>query len=103
MSQATGSPCCGESQHPDYSKELPRLNRISGQVDGVKRMIDARKYCPDILAQLRAIRAAINSIEASILETHLDACVTDAFNAGDAAEKRAKIAELKALYRRFNE
>lgn len=82
---------------------MPRLNRISGQVDGVRRMIDARRYCPDILTQLRAIRAAINSIEASILETHLDACVTDAFDSGDAAERAAKIAELKALYRRFNE
>lgn len=103
MTESTKTNCCDVTRHPDYGKELPRLNRISGQIDGVKRMIEARKYCPDILTQLRAVRAAINSIEASILETHLDACVTDAFNAGDQEEKTKKIAELKELYRRFNE
>ncbi len=66
-------------------------------------MISARKYCPDILTQLRAVRAAVNSLEANILETHLDSCVTGAFNAGNTKQKTKKIAELKELYRRFNE
>jgi DNA-binding FrmR family transcriptional regulator len=76
--------CC-DKQHPDHSKELSRLNRVSGQIEGVKRMIGEREYCPDIL------------------ETHLDSCVTDALNAGSEKEKAHKIAELKELYRRFNE
>jgi DNA-binding FrmR family transcriptional regulator len=94
--------CC-DKQHPDHSKELSRLNRVSGQIEGVKRMIGEREYCPDILTQLRAIRAAVNSLEANILETHIDSCVTDALNAGSEKEKVRKIAELKELYRRFNE
>lgn len=94
--------CC-DKQHPDHHKELPRLNRISGQIDGVKKMIEERRYCPDILTQLRAVRAAVNSIEASILETHLDSCVTTAFHSGDQAERAQKINELKEMYRRFNE
>jgi len=94
---------CGGHAHPDYAAELKRLNRISGQVDGVKRMIEQRRYCPDILAQLRAIRAAVHAVESNILGAHLDACVRDAFAAPDAQEQAEKIAELKALYRRFSE
>lgn len=95
--------CCDDVKHPDYSAQLPSLNRIAGQIEGVKRMIEARRYCPDILTQLRALRAAVNTVEANILGTHIDSCVTDAFNAGDPKETAKKIAELKELYRRFNE
>ena len=96
--------CCdGMNQHPDYSKELSRLNRISGQIEGVKKMIGERRYCPEILTQLRAARSAINSIEANILETHLDACVNDAFTSGNKAQQAKKMAELKELYRKYND
>lgn len=99
----TPSDCCDRTLHPDYGPLLPRLNRIAGQVEGVRRMIGGRRYCPEILTQLRAIRAAINSLEAGILETHLDACVRAAFDSDNRHEKEAKIAELKELYRRFND
>jgi len=95
--------CTNNSTHPDYSKEMNRLNRIGGQVEGVKKMVTERRYCPDILIQLRAIRAAVNAVEASILESHLDSCVTEAFNAGNDAEKKQKMEELKALYRKYND
>ena len=95
--------CAGMTQHPDYSKEKPRLNRISGQIEGVKKMIGERRYCPEILSQLRAVRSAVNSIEASILETHLDACVNDAFTTGSEKERKQKMAELKELYRKYND
>ena len=95
------SDCC-DTKHPSYTGELPRLNRISGQIEGVKKMIDENRYCPEILSQLRAIRSATNSIEASILETHLDACVQEAFTSGDVSERKKKIAELRELYRKYN-
>jgi CsoR family transcriptional regulator, copper-sensing transcriptional repressor len=96
--------CCHETvaHHPDHSAELKRLNRIAGQVEGVKKMIEGRRYCPDIIIQLRAIRAAVAAIEVSILDGHLDSCVTDAFNTGDGDEKRKKMDELKELYRKYN-
>ena len=103
MKKSSNKNGCCDSQHPDYGKEIPRLNRVSGQIDGVKKMIEDRRYCPDILTQLRAIRSAVNSIEASVLETHIDSCVSDAFNSGNKAERTRKILELKELYRRFNE
>ena len=89
------------SHHPDHSKELNRLNRIAGQVDGVRKMIEEQRYCTDILTQLRAIRSALHSVEANILEAHLSSCVADALHSGDSTVQEAKIAELKDLYKRF--
>jgi DNA-binding FrmR family transcriptional regulator len=95
--------CCGgNTVHPDYSKEMSRLNRIAGQVEGIKKMVTERRYCPDIIIQLRAIRAAVNAVEANILDTHLDACVADAFNSGSKEDKKKKMDELKELYRKYN-
>ena len=60
-----------ETQTPNHQSKLPKLNRIGGQIEGVKKMIEDNRYCPDIITQLRAARAAIKSLEADILETHL--------------------------------
>lgn len=96
--------CCADmTQHPDYGKELPRLNRIGGQVEGIKKMIAERRYCPEILSQLRAVRSAVNSIEANILETHIDACVNDAFTSGSEKQRKQKMSELKELYKKYND
>ncbi len=92
--------CC-EKHHPDHAKELARLNRVAGQVEGIKKMIEKQAYCPDILTQLRAVRSAVNAIEANILEAHLDACVADAFASNKRENAAQKISELKALYKRF--
>lgn len=95
--------CCTDMHvHPDYSGELSRLNRIAGQVEGVKKMIQERRYCPDIITQLRAIRSAVNAIEANILDMHLDSCVTDVFQTGNEGDKKKKLEELKELYRKYN-
>lgn len=94
--------CCQtKAEHPDYSNELKRLNRIAGQVEGVKKMVQDRRYCPDILIQLRAIRSAINAVEANILENHIEACVTQAFLSGSQEDKKQKMAELKDLYLKY--
>ena len=92
---------CNESPHPSYKEELPHLNRIGGQIDGVKKMIDGGRYCPDILAQLRAIRSAIKNIELRILDTHLSCCVTQACLSHNEKEQRKKIEEIKELIKRF--
>jgi DNA-binding FrmR family transcriptional regulator len=94
--------CCETMQHPDHGNLLPNLNRVSGQIEGVKKMITERRYCPDILQQLKSAKSAINSIESAMLEAHMDACVVNAFNSSNEKEKAKKIAELKVLYRRFN-
>lgn len=87
------------SEHPCHCEELPRLNRVSGQLEGVKRMIETGRYCPDILMQLRAIRAAIRKVESGILQKHLQHCVAQAMRNGEGAER--KIEELKQIFERY--
>ncbi|HIN26295.1 MAG TPA: transcriptional regulator [Candidatus Marinimicrobia bacterium] len=81
---------------------LSRLNRIAGQIDGVKKMMEERRYCPDIITQLRAISSTTKSLEASLLETHLEACVAGAFKSNNTKDQKEKIAELIKLFKRFD-
>jgi len=66
-------------------------------------MIEDGRYCPEILAQLRAARAALRRVEAEILEAHLQHCVADALARGDEHDTSQKIAELKELFQRYDE
>ena len=93
--------CCSK-EHPSHKSELGRINRVIGQLEGAKKMIDERRYCPEIITLLRGARAAIKSIEANMLENHLASCVVDAFNSDDEKDKAAKINELKDLFKRFD-
>ena len=86
--------------HPDYTNELPRLNKIAGQINGIKKMIEERRYCPDIIIQLQAISSACKSVEAILLENHLESCVLGAFNADNKEEQDIKIKELTNLYKK---
>jgi DNA-binding FrmR family transcriptional regulator len=92
-----------EHTHPDHSKDMPRLNRIGGQIAGVKKMIEESRHCPEILTQLRAIRAALKGLEASILERHLNHCIAESLSHGDAKTVQHKIGELKDLFRRYDD
>lgn len=102
---AKQSSCCCEGSsdakkgNPDHRAELHRVNRIAGQLDGVRKMIEAGHYCPDILVQTKAIAAAIRSLEAAILERHLTNCVQDAFSKGAEAERTKKVEELVKVFR----
>jgi DNA-binding FrmR family transcriptional regulator len=93
--------CCAKPKHPSHKQQSSRLNRIAGQIEGVKRMIDDQRYCPDILIQCRAIRSAIKSLESSIMEVHLKNCVAETLNSGQDSEKQEKIGELLKLFYRF--
>lgn len=90
-----------QPSHPCHHAELKKLNRVAGQIEGVKKMIDAGRYCIDILTQLRAARAALRRVEADILESHLNSCVVESFLSGKSRD--AKIRELKELYRKFDD
>ncbi len=75
-----------------------RIRRISGQVRGIQKMVDEDRYCVDVLTQINAVRAALAKVSAMMLESHLNTCVTSAFNSDDPDEQAAKIAELVAVF-----
>ena len=62
---------------------LNRLSRIEGQVRGVKSMIEKDAYCTDILTQVAAINAALNSFNKVLLSNHINTCVVDNIRNGD--------------------
>lgn len=88
-----------EPQRPCHKQEIPRLNRIIGQLEGIKKMIEEQRYCPDILIQLRATRSAIRAVESNILKTHLQSCVAQSFASPE--DRDQKLSELKELFDRF--
>jgi CsoR family transcriptional regulator, copper-sensing transcriptional repressor len=75
-------------------KTLDRLSRLEGQVRGVSRMVEADRYCMEVLAQTAAIRSAILGVEKLLLEHHAQHCVETAIQSGDPQEQRAKFGEL---------
>lgn len=94
--------CCAEEHlHPDHSKQLHRVNRALGQLEGVKRMIEDGRYCPDILTQTRAVISAVSAFEAEVLRTHLEHCVRDALRSGNAKDSDEKINELVDICKRY--
>lgn len=92
---------CEDINHPSHIEQLPRLNRIAGQVEGVKKMIKEQRYCPDILTQLHAVRSAVRNLEIQILDSHLSHCVAEAFQQNDQEKQKQKIEEIRQLIKKF--
>ena len=75
--------CCHCSQRKkerspeEYKKLIHRLNRIEGQIRGIKSMVENNAYCPDILIQSAAVNAAINAFNKELLANHIRTCVAD--------------------------
>ena len=75
----------------DQKNIIARLNRIEGQVRGIKQMTEDEKYCIDILTQISALTSALQSVAVGLLEDHLRHCVADAARAGsDIAEEKVR-------------
>ena len=89
------------SIHPCHKNQVSKINRAVGQLEAVKRMIDEGKYCVDIMSQLRAARNAIKTIELGVVETHVNACVTDACASKNTALRKKRIAEIMALLKKY--
>lgn len=62
---------------------ITRLNRIEGQVRGVKNMVEEGRYCVDVLTQVSAIQSALNSFNKELLANHIHSCVVNDIKAGN--------------------
>ena len=82
--------CCSsdgdrKSHHSDKVKNnlTTRLNRIEGQIRGIKGLIEKDTYCDDVITQISAIQSALNSVARILLEGHLKSCVLEKIQEGD--------------------
>lgn len=77
--------CCRKTKErsaKEYRDLVNRLNRIEGQVRGLKRMLETDAYCTDILVQVSAVNAALNSFNKVLLANHIRTCVAEDIRAG---------------------
>ena len=78
--------CCSgrtKQRTPEERKKLiHRLNRIEGQIRGIRGMLERDAYCNDILMQSAAVSAALSAFNRSLLESHLHACVAEDIRSG---------------------
>jgi CsoR family transcriptional regulator, copper-sensing transcriptional repressor len=84
----------------DQQALVRRLNRIEGQVRGIRRMIEEPRPCIEVLQQLAAAEAALNRIGLAVFRHHIDHCVRDGIVKGDA-ETRKQLNELVDIFDRF--
>src|SRR4029453_4355016 len=78
-----------------------RLRRVAGQVAGIQRMVEADRYCVDVLLQVAAARAALDQIGKLVLGSHVETCVAGAFARGEPGERERKRDELLEGFARF--
>ena len=79
--------CCGGRKKERSQEELKRLtnrlNRIEGQIRGIRGMLERDAYCPDILTQAAAANAALNAFSRELLSNHIRSCVVNDIKAGN--------------------
>ncbi len=81
---AAGCPCRHKHREaPEYDSLIRRLNRIEGQVRGVRGMVEKECYCTDILTQVSAIQSALNAFNRELLARHIRTCVVTDIQKGD--------------------
>jgi len=80
---------------------VTRLNRIEGQVRGIRRMVQEPRLCVEILQQLSAAEAALNRISLTVFRFHVEKCVPDGISKGEP-EHSARLKELIDIFDRFS-
>ena len=77
--------CCQKKKErspEEYKKLVHRLNRIEGQIRGIRNMLENDAYCPDILILSAAVNAAVNAFNKELLASHIRTCVANDIRAG---------------------
>jgi len=86
-----------------HSEELVSLRRIEGQIKGVQKMIEEKRYCIDILTQLSSVVGALRRVEDNILNRHLRGCVLESFSTGSKEDREKKVNEIIETLKKFRQ
>ncbi|MBP3578155.1 MAG: metal-sensing transcriptional repressor [Lachnospiraceae bacterium] len=92
--------CCSrkkERSEKEYKDLVSRLNRIEGQIRGIKGMLEKDAYCTDVLVQVEAAKAAMNSFTKVLLTNHIKSCVIEDIKAGKEETVDELVATLQKL------
>lgn len=97
--------CCSDCKHHKHTprsdeqlKDLNvRLNRIIGQLGGIKTMLNDNRYCGDVLVQLSAVESALQNVGYVILSEHLKTCVVEQVQQGDVSVLDEALSLIKKL------
>ncbi|WP_163102445.1 metal-sensitive transcriptional regulator [Peribacillus alkalitolerans] len=81
--------CCSTNERKSHHSEkvkknlITRLNRVEGQIRGIKGMVEKDVYCDDIITQISATQSALNSVAKLLLEGHMKSCIVERIQDGD--------------------
>jgi CsoR family transcriptional regulator, copper-sensing transcriptional repressor len=84
-----------------HQEQLEFLRKIEGQVRGVQKMIQDKRYCVDIITQIHSVLGALSRVERQILKKHIEGCVVHAFSGTSRNEKETKIKEVMEVLEKF--
>ena len=92
------SKCCKKTERNEEEKKqlISRINRIDGQLDGIKKTIESDEYCNDILIQIVAAEKSLKSLANLMFENHIYRCISDDIKSEEVVD------ELTSLFKRFN-
>lgn len=92
--------CCHKTKErspEEYKSLIHRLNRIEGQIRGIRKMVEKNAYCTDILIQVSAATAALNAFNKELLANHIKTCVADNIKNGNDEIIEELLAALQKL------
>ena len=92
-----------QEQFPNHEDQLARLSKIEGQLRGVRRMIEERRYCVDIVSQIKGVTAALRQVQMGVLEKHVHHCVRESVASRDPAQFEDKVAEIVKVLSKMDE
>ena len=83
----------------DHSDEIKRLNRVIGQIEGVRSMLKERRKLKDVLAQCKAVHSALKSVETRIVKAHLEFTLDEISKIEKKKERAEKLSDLEDLFK----
>jgi len=84
-----------------HQEQLEFLKKIEGQVRGIQKMINEKRYCVDIITQVHSVIGALYRVENEVFRKHIDGCVVSALKGRSETDKQKKIDEVIELISRF--